>query len=212
MLRLVLAALFVLFPYLGQAQGLGLLVSPLDLGLEAPPQPAGSLALRGGSNALNLSVERSIDGVPYEPEAELKSTGALVDWYPGLGGFRLSGGLRINGNSLDVTAQPTQASSMAGASSGPSQSGRLSGSADFNRFAPYLGVGWQGSAMGGRMLVGLDFGALYQGKPDVRLTSTDISPAPGLADDLAREARAIEDELGGFRFLPVISLTFTYRF
>jgi hypothetical protein len=208
MLHLVLAAMIVLLSFPSHAQGLGLPIAPLTLGLEPPALPLGNLALRGSGNTLNLSIERGLDGTAYDADAEPRAGGALVDWYPGLGGFRLSGGLRINGNSLEVTAQPAQAAGTGASSSASGPSGRLAGSADFNRFAPYLGVGWQGSAMGGRMLVGLDFGALYQGKPDVRLTSTGTGPA----DDVAREARAVEDELGGFRFLPVISLTFTYRF
>ena len=210
MLRLVLAAMFVLFATLAHAQGVGVQVSSLGLGVEAQTAPVGGLALRGGANALGFGIERSVEGIAYGADVELKSAGALVDWYPGLGGFRLSGGVRINGNSVDLTAQPVQSVNVGGTTYSPSQVGRLSGSADFNRFAPYLGVGWQGSVMGGRMLVGLDFGALYQGKPDVHLSST--AATPGLADDLAREARAIEDELGGFRFYPVVSLTFTYRF
>jgi hypothetical protein len=210
MRRLVLAAMIVLWPSLCHAQGLGVQVSTLGLGLEGQSAPVGALALRGAGNAMNLSVERNIDGIAYDAELDLRSAGALVDWYPGLGGFRLSGGVRVNGNSVDLTAQPSQTVNLGGATYTPSQVGRLSGSADFNRFAPYLGVGWQGAVMGGRMLVGLDFGALYQGKPDVRLTSSVATP--GLADDLVREARAIEDELGGLRFFPVVSLTFTYRF
>jgi len=206
---LVLAAMIVLWPSLCLAQGLGLQVNTLGLGLELEGQsaPVGSLALR---NAMKLSPERNMDGIAYDAELDLRSAGALVDWYPGLGGFRVSGGVRVNGNSVDLTAQLSQTVNLGGTAYSPSQVGRLSGSADFNRFAPYLGVGWQGAVMGGRMLVGLDLGALYQGKPDVRLTSSIATP--GLADDLAREARVIEDELGGLRFFPVVSLTFTYRF
>jgi hypothetical protein len=70
---------------------------------------------------------------------------------------------------------------------------------DFSRFTPNLGIGWHGKAAGGRMLIGLDFDALAQGRPDMRLVAG--SPAAGT-----------EDEPGAVRLYPVISLTFTYRF
>ncbi|MBC7953328.1 MAG: hypothetical protein H7Z12_16095 [Rhodospirillaceae bacterium] len=159
---------------------------------------------------LAVRPEHPMDGPRADAETEAKPVGALVDWYPGLGGFRLSGGLRVNNNSVDLGSTPAQTVSVGGTAYSPAQMGRLSGSVEFNRFAPYLGIGWQGAMMGGRMLIGLDLGALYQGKPDVQLTATGA--APGLADDLARESNAITDKYGGFKLSPVISLSFTYRF
>ncbi|MBC7908077.1 MAG: hypothetical protein H7Y60_15225 [Rhodospirillaceae bacterium] len=164
----------------------------------------------GVLTGLMVRPEHPVDGTRMEAESDPKPMGALVDWYPGLGGFRLSGGLRVNNNSVDLGANPTQPVNVGGTTYTPTQVGRLSGSVGFNRFAPYLGIGWQGAMMGGRMLIGLDFGALYQGKPDVQLTATGVSP--GLADDLARESNAIADKYSGFKLSPVISLSFTYRF
>lgn len=173
----------------------------------------GSLVVRSAAGALAASPARTIDGIRYDTDVDLKSAGAVIDWYPkGFGGFRLSGGLRVNGSAMDLAAAPSQAVTLGGGTYAPAQVGRLSGSVEFNRFAPYLGIGWQGSAMGGRMLIGLDFGALYQGRPDVQLTATGAAANPALADDLGREARLIEDNLSGLRFFPVVSLSFTYRF
>lgn len=167
--------------------------------------------LDGVLTGLAVRPEHPMDG-NSNSESDAKPIGALVDWYPGLGGFRLSGGLRANNNSVDLGSTPAQTVSVGGSSYSPAQVGRLSGSVEFNRFAPYLGIGWQGAMMGGRMLIGLDFGALYQGKPDVQLTATGASTNPALADDLARESNAIADKYGGFKLSPVISLSFTYRF
>lgn len=186
--------------------------STLGLGIEAQAPLAAGFGLRGGVNALNLSPERTIDGIRYEADVELKSAGAVIDWYPGVGGFRLSGGVRLNGNSADLAATPSQAVTVGGTVYAPGQVGRLSGNVDFNRFAPYLGIGWQGAMADGKVLIGLDFGALYQGRPDVRLSASGAAANPALAADLAREEQAIESDLGVFRFHPVISLTFSYRF
>lgn len=191
--------------------GMGLQVGTLGLGIEGQV-PWGGFGLRGGGNYLALSPERTIDGIRYDTDIELKSIGALVDWYPGLGGLRLSGGVRLNDNSVDLTATPGQSVTIGGTTYTPAQIGGLSGVIGFNRFAPYLGIGWQGAVADGRMLIGLDFGALYQGRPDVRLSAGSAAANPALAADLEREAASIENELGAFRFFPVISLTFTYRF
>lgn len=209
-----LALMLIVLPAYAAAEpaaGIGLQVSTLGLGIEAQ-MPIGGLALRGGGNYLALSPERTIEGIRYDADIELKSIGALVDWYPGLGGLRLSGGVRLNGNSIDLAASPGQSVTIGGTTYSPAQVGQLSGAVDFNRFAPYLGIGWQGAVADGRMLIGLDFGALYQGRPDVRLSAGGAAANPALAADLAREAADIENDLGAFRFFPVISLTFTYRF
>lgn len=161
---------------------------------------------------LAMRPEHPLDGWHYEAESDGKPMGALVDWYPGLGGFRLSGGLRVNNNALDLSSTSAQTVSVGGNSYSPTQVGRLAGSVEFNRFAPYLGIGWQGAVMGGRMLIGLDFGALYQGKPDVQLTATGAGTNSALADDLTRQSNAIADKYSGFKLSPVISLSFTYRF
>lgn len=213
-MKRVVVALAFLLPAAAHGEpvpAVGAQVSTLGLGVEAQV-PVGSFGLRGGVNALTLSPERTIDGVRYDADIELKSAGALIDWYPGFGGLRLSGGVRVNGNSVDLTATPNQTVNVGGTTYSPTQLGRLSGNVDFNRFAPYLGIGWQGAMANGRVLIGLDFGALYQGRPDVRLSATGAAANPALATDIAREEQAIEHDLGPFRFYPVISLTFSYRF
>lgn len=214
MKRLLTVALVFALPNAAAAEpasGVGAQVSTLGLGAEAQ-MALGGLGLRGSANYLALSPDRSIDGIRYEADVELKSAGAVIDWYPGLGGFRLSGGVRLNGNGIDLTAAPNQSVNIGGTSYSPAQLGQLTGTVDFNRVAPYLGIGWQGAMANGRVLIGLDFGALYQGRPEVRLAASGAAANPGLAADLAREATEIENELGAFRFFPVISLTLTYRF
>lgn len=180
------AAILILFPALAAAE-----------------PPGGALAVR---NRLPLPAGFVFDESPAEGTAETMT--AVVDWYPGLGGLRLSGGLRVNGASFDLAAISASPLAAGGGVHPPGPGGRAAGTIEFNRFAPYLGIGWQGSMADGRVLIGLDFGALYQGRPDVRLTGG----APLNASALEREAAAIADELAGLRFSPVVSLTFTYRF
>ncbi|MGE5547536.1 MAG: hypothetical protein ACM33T_11600 [Solirubrobacterales bacterium] len=113
-------------------------------------------------------------------EQDRGRAGAVLDWYPGLGGLRVTGGFTPRpGDTPRLTA---------------SQPGH-------GKLLPYLGIGWQGSA--GQVLIGLDLGALYDGRPDVRLgaaPSAAMPDLPGAFGDGKRE------------FLPTISLTFTMRF
>ena len=93
--------------------------------------------------------------------------------------------------------------------------GTLTGDLGFNEVAPYAGIGW-GNAVSkdGRWAFMVDVGVLFQGRPDVALASTGgtLSDDPLRTDELRREEANLEDDLGLFRFYPVISLGIAYRF
>lgn len=116
---------------------------------------------------------RAVKGAP----AEDRATGTVIDWYPATGGFRLTGGFRDASTADDE----------------PRRGG----------FAPYLGLGWQGAVLGDAVQVGLDFGALFRGRPHVR-----VIDAPTADGENGQTPHA------GFTlpFDPVVSITFTYRF
>lgn len=69
------------------------------------------------------------------------------------------------------------------------------------KLAPYLGIGWQGAWLSNKVLIGLDMGALYDGRPELRMADTGRSVAA-----------ADPGGLDTSRFHPAFSLTFTYRF
>lgn len=86
----------------------------------------------------------------------------------------------------------------------PSSGGfRVTGGRSSNtkgRLVPYLGIGWQGNVMAGKVLIGLDMGALYDGRPELRMA------------DGGRDTAAERPEPASILFHPAFSLTFTYRF
>lgn len=110
--------------------------------------------------------------------------GAMLDWFPGSGGFRVTGGLRDGADR--------------------SRDGMLRG-----RLAPYIGLGWQGALLDGRIMVGLDLGALYQGHPDVHLDHDVDAGHPAAAPDTDP---AGGETGGGLPFHPIISINLIYRF
>ncbi|MEW5726355.1 MAG: hypothetical protein AB1918_00875 [Pseudomonadota bacterium] len=109
------------------------------------------------------------------PPLEERPAGTLLDWFPIAGGFRLTGGFR------DAEASDSRTGT----------------------FVPYLGIGWQGEVLDDSLLVGLDFGAFYRGRPELRVLS-DGDDGPGTAYD--------RRTLAPSRLEPVLSITFTYLF
>jgi hypothetical protein len=210
-----LSAVLWLAPAQARAAGIaaGPQVSTLGAGAEISLPLGERFGLRIGGNVIDLSLGHAIDGVDYDTDVDFKSVGLVLDWYPGPDGFRLSAGMRLDGNRLRLSALPTQPVRLGSTTYGPAQVGRLDATVGFAQVAPYAGVGWQGTLVDGRLLVGVDVGVLYQGSPDVRLSAAGT--AAGSAQfqaDLESQRQGIANNLGPLRFFPVVALTLTYRF
>lgn len=166
------------------------------------------------ANATFLSVSRDIDssGINYDGKAKLKSGGVMVDVYPFGGGFRLSGGLRINGNEARVVASPTQNVQVGNTTYTPAQIGTLRTETDLNSLAPTLTLGYGGGLSKG-LTFGIEGGAMFQGKMKIKpLTYTGTAPIGTIAADLERERQEIQDDIDGFKVYPILQLTIGYRF
>lgn len=197
---------------------LGPNVSTLGIGAEAGYRINRNFGLRGGANYFSWSTNREIDGIDYDADLRLASGGIVGDYYPFGGGFRISGGVRISGNQVDLVANPgaTAQVEIGGTTYTGSQIGRLDGELSFNRVAPYLGLGYEANVTDA-LSISFDAGALWQGRPDVSLRAAPPAGAPpALVDrinaDVERERRNIEDDLKAFQFFPVVSVTAKYRF
>ncbi|MGI9485362.1 MAG: hypothetical protein ACR2RF_05665 [Geminicoccaceae bacterium] len=226
--------IFVLWPQLLAAQTIGdadvlpvsepaplpygLYVSPavstLGLGLEAGARLNESFGLRFGGNWFSLDADREIDDVDYDAEATLASLGALVDYHPFKGGFRLSGGLRFNFNEADLTGRPNEDVEIGDVVFDADDVGTLDGDVSFDVLAPYLGVGYGAALLDGSLSIGFDLGVMYQGKADVNLDAEDglLEGDPVLEAELAAEEEDVENDLEDFQFYPVIGLAVVYRF
>lgn len=196
----------------------GLFVSPaistLGLGLEAGVRLDETFGLRFGGNWLSLDADREIDDVDYDAEATLASLGALVDYHPFKGGFRLSGGLRFNFNEADLTGKPSEDIEIGDVVFDADDVGTLKGDVSFDVLAPYLGVGYGAALLDGALSIGFDLGVMYQGKADVELDAEDglLEGDAVLEAELAAEEEDVENDLEDFQFYPVIGLAIVYRF
>lgn len=189
-------------------------VSTLGVGLQAGLRFNDYVGARIGGNWFEYDFERSYDDVDYDVDLNLGSAGSLLDIYPFGGGFRLSGGVRLNFNQADLTGSPNGGFEIGGTTYTADEVGTLDGGVDFNTFAPYLGLGYGATLFDGALELAFDAGAMYHGRPDVDLSASggSLSNDPALQADLAEERAAIEDDLDGFRFYPVIGVSLAYRF
>ncbi len=158
--------------------------------------------------------DEDIDEVVDEIEVtlDLMSLGALLDWHPWGGGFRLSAGAFYNGNeaSLTVTAGDTIE-----IDDEDYEVQSLDGQVNFDSFAPYAGIGWGNAAKeGSHWHFVFDLGVMLQGSANVSLTATatDGSRQSQLNAALANEADELEDEVEDYTLYPVLTLGLGYTF
>ena len=151
----------------------------------------------------SISTSTTIDGVDYDVEGPLGGVGVVADYYPGAGGFRVSGGLfksnfEIDGNasgSVEVGSN-TYVGVDLDANIKPKQS-----------VAPYVGVGYEGDVGAGWSL-STDLGVKYIG--GLEATASEANGVVSAAD-LDAEVSSINDELSSVTILPYLKFGATYR-
>jgi len=209
--------------------GIGAKVGTLGVGAEIDLGLNEMLRLRSGANYLNFSFDSTISNIDYEMEPDFKNVSLLLDWYPMGGAFRITGGLYINKNEVDLTGTPRTDTLLADYDI-PSEYWNLEpyadtiqvkGSVDFNTFSPYLGIGWNSNVdKQPGWGVSFELGVLFQGSPSVSdLTASSSVPLlNSYADDplvlqfLDEEKVAIEEDLEEFQYYPVASFMLHYNF
>jgi len=189
-------------------------ISTLGLGVEGTARILPKLNARLGINYYPYTYDEEEDDVDYDIDMNLFSGSALLDWHPFAGVFRISAGLVLNRNELDMEARPTGFVEIGDQEYAPAEVGTLSGDVDFRSVAPYVGIGW-GNAVGEDKRWGFvcDLGIVFQGSPDADLAATGpIASDPTFQADLAKEEENLEDDLDFFKYYPVISFGISYKF
>lgn len=200
------------------AQGVGLAakVGSTGVGADLTLGLARSLNVRLGAQAYTRSETRTEQEIEYDADLKLVSGEILLDVHPGGRGFRVSGGVIVNGNEVTAVSTEDAVYTINGVPYPVGLVGRLEGRVETNSVAPYLGIGWGNAvAPGGPWRFALDVGAFYQGKPKVSLTAHPLIPIllpERFEEDLEAERQDIEDDLDSYRFYPVVSLGLSYRF
>ncbi len=159
--------------------------------------------------ALTQSLGETED---YKTEGKigLSSISALGDFFPFESStFRITGGIMYNLNVIDATLTPTREYTVGGDTYSPEELGNLDASIEFNKFSPYLGLGF-GNPTSGDAGFGFvfDVGTMYQGTAVVDLQAEGLLK-PSASED---QAQRIQDNLSWFQWYPVVSLGITYKF
>src|SRR5262249_43614238 len=186
--------------------------------------------LRVGFAAFNCGRGFDKDGVSYSGRLNLRSMQALYDFFP-FGGFHLSPGVMMySGNQLSgkATIPGGQTFSLGGTDyvSDPSNPLNGSGKLQFSKAGPMFLFGFGNLARRGEHHFGMtfDLGAVYQGVPRTTLNFTggacdplglgcrDVTTDPTVQSNIQSEQSKINHSASPFRFYPVISLGFGYKF
>jgi hypothetical protein len=216
-LGLVLAAAATLLPGYALAKDgavrAGVTIGTLGLGPEFGWRPSEMFGLRANAGFFSLNHGETVNGIGYDGKIKLNSFGLLADLYPLGGGLRVSGGVRVNNNKADIVATPTGPVTIGALAYTPAQVGTLAGNVKVNDFSPQLTLGYGGKLARG-LMIGLEAGALYQGSPTLSsyTASGSLANDPVFKTNLALEKARVEDEIGKYRFYPVVQVSLGWRF
>ncbi|MBU0655828.1 MAG: hypothetical protein KJ914_11980 [Gammaproteobacteria bacterium] len=183
-------------------------VGTLGLGVEAI-KPLEKVDLRFGVNKLDYDHNDTLDGTNYNVDLGLQTVTALVDWHPKQNGFFVSGGAMINDNKLTASATAVGTEDIGGAN--PNAGVTISSGISFDDVSPYLGIGYRKSGHKGWGFTA-EAGVLYQGTPDVSLTTSDANFNTNQADNIAQEEANIRNDLDALKYMPVVSIGAVYNF
>ena len=193
--------------------GIGVKAGTLGIGVEGTWRPLPYIDLRLGANQYDYKDSGVYGGVNYDAEINLDTyyvTGNLR--FP-LSPFRLTGGLYSNGNEFNAVSGDNGAIILIGGDPYPADAvGTLSAAAAFDSTSPYLGVGFDFTVLG-KVGLNLDFGMLWQGSPQIAMSSDGLLAGdPTFEASLDAERAELEDELSDFKAWPVVSLGFVFNF
>jgi hypothetical protein len=182
--------------------GIGIGASTLGATVEATYRISDRFGLRVPASYLDGSYSDTDDGIAYDLDLTMGGVGLLGDYYPGGGGFRLSGGAFVA--TLDGDGR-ARGNGTVGETAYTGVDLEVDASAR-NGVMPALAVGYD-AGLGARWLVSADLGALYTGGFDVgiRDRSGQVSQA-----DLDAEIRKQQDDAPDF--YPYVKLTVAFRF
>ena len=210
--------------------GVGLRVSSLGAGAEVATSLIHSLNLRGGFNLFSYNRNFSHDGVSYKGQLNLRSGEVHIDWYPFGHVFHLSPGMLFyNGNGATGNASVPGGSTftLGGTTymSDPTNPIAGKGNLDFVKAAATALFGF-GNLVPARkhFTFNSEMGVVFQGSPRTTLNLTgnacDITGAncvnaatdPTVRANVLAEQTKINNKLSPFKYYPVISFAFGYRF
>lgn len=173
---------------------------------------------RFGINQYKRSFDHTSADIDFKAKVQLQTVDALFDWHLFSGSFRVTGGVVYNGNEIEAEGRATDGGyTINGNKYTAADVGTLTGKIDFQKAAPYLGIGWGNAiAPGSSWGFTADIGAIYHGNGHVKLgqrgCTTSKELCARLTEDIALERARLTNEMADVKFLPVIRFGLSYRF
>ncbi|MGK7899875.1 MAG: hypothetical protein AB4352_00405 [Hormoscilla sp.] len=191
----------------------------LGLGADIVKSILPNLNARVGLSGLDIGVDISSDNIDYEGDVNLGGIPLLVDFYPLFSGFRVTGGLVINNNKIEVDAKGRDEDGsirIGDRDFTVRDVGDIKGDVEYNDIAPYIGIGFGNPVRPGKSFgFSIDIGVMFQGAGDVSLRATNPSPAAlsaGINAQLEREEDDLQDEVDKIQVYPILQIGVTYQF
>ncbi len=201
----------------------GLQIGTLGVGANFAMPINKNFQARLNINGLKVSKTKTKDNITYDADLKLFTAGLLLDYYPmDSSTFHLSLGAYYNKNKVTGTATPN--SNKEYTINGRSYSARaikeIDASLTFKKFAPYLGLGWGGKLNNSGWSWNLDLGVMYHSTPKFSLKAVqgDLTKLPpgvtwnDVVKDVAAQEAKTQSDVKDYKFYPVVSVGFVYRF
>jgi hypothetical protein len=170
------------------------------------------LAVRLGANLFNykgtLKSGKETDEIQigFDYTVKLQNANLMLDYYPfKRAGFRLTGGAFYNLNQISFFGKPTKDVKINDVVFTIDQVGTLDGKANFNKLAPYIGLGWGNPYTRHRLKFMLDVGFFYQQSPIITFKTT------GLLEPSSDQGAVIQNNLKPLKYYPVVNLGLSYK-
>jgi len=195
------------------AEGVGLAfkAGSTGLGAELTVGLGDTLNLRLGAQGFGRQERRTVSGIDYAADLSLASGNVGLDWHPGGGVFRLSGGFLIQGNKAEGTAVPRGTVTIGDTVYAANAVGTIDAALELPRtLAPFVSLGFGNGARGRRLFFGFEAGVAFSGSPAATVSASRSTP--GLQQDLETEARQVEDDLRWLKTYPIVGLSVGIRF
>jgi hypothetical protein len=167
-------------------------------------------------NATGFSYNKSASSgtdIDFDAKLKLFGVGAVADYHPFGGDFRLSGGAYYNGNKFTLDGKPEADYTLNGRTYTAGEVGTVRAEVKYEKISPYIGIGW-GNALdkSGHWKFSTDLGAMYTGSPKVSLTASNPKNDSVLAADIAAEESKLKNDTDKLKWWPVLAVSLSYRF
>lgn len=193
--------------------------------------------MRVGYDFGSLNRNGEEEGIDYSGKLKFSAARFLADIRPFGGGFRITAGLYTGAPELTLRAEGQSDEPTEIGDSEYNFDGLLRGKVDLGSTAPYVGLGWGGSASTRGFGFSNEIGVLFTGAPGVDLNvvrgrfcdaSADENCDPNAAGsfevndgslqstqllaEVEAERAELEDDTKDFKMWPILRFTIHYRF